>query len=132
MATRKTYVRSMDGWWRTDPFFVRYMIRESSALFLALYALVLLWGLWALHDGPAAYGAWRSALAQPAMICFHLVAFVLVSFHAYTWWQVAPKTMPTVRLGARTVAQSWITVGGWAAWLAASIAVLALVAWGTT
>ena len=65
-AVRHPYVRSMDGWWRRDPFFVRYMIREASAVFIALYAFVLLWGLWALARGQAAYEAWQAALAHPA------------------------------------------------------------------
>ena len=130
MATRKPYIRSMDGWWRRDPFFVRYMIREASSFFVAGYALVLLWGLWALQRGPNAYDAWLEALRHPLMVLFHVVALAFVSYHAYTWWQVAPKTMPTVRLGGREISQARISAGGWAAWAVASVAVLVLVGWG--
>lgn len=131
MATRRLYVRSMKGWWRRDPFFVRYMIRESSAVFLSAYALVLLWGLWALAQGATAYDAWRAALAHPLMMIFHLVALVLVSYHAYTWWQVSPKTMPALRFGGREIAQSAISAGGWAATVAATVLVVALFAWAS-
>jgi len=131
MATRKPYIRSMDGWWRRDPFFVRYMIREASSFFVAAYALVLLWGLWALERGHNAYDAWLEALRHPLMVLFHLVALAFVSYHAYTWWKVAPKTMPTVRLGGREISQAQISAGGWAAWAVASVAVLVLVGWGT-
>jgi fumarate reductase subunit C len=131
MAARKPYVRSMDGWWRRDPFYVRYMIREGSAVLLSAYALVLLWGLWALARGTAAYDAWRAALSHPLMVLFHLVALVLVSYHAYTWWKVSPKTMPTLRLGGKELPQPVISVAGLGAALAATLAVLALVAWGT-
>jgi fumarate reductase subunit C len=129
MSVRRPYVRSMDGWWRRDPFFVRYMIREGSAVFLALYACVLLWGLWALARAQAAYEAWQAALAHPLMMLLHLVALVLVSYHAYTWWKVSPKTMPTLRMGGKAIAQSTISAVGWAAWIAVSIVVLALAAW---
>jgi len=131
MAARRPYVRSMDGWWRRDPYFVRYMIREGSAVFLSAYALVLLWGLWALARGEAAYDAWRAALTNPLMALFHLAALVLVSYHAYTWWKVSPKTMPALRLGGKEVPQPLISAGGWVAALGATALVLALVAWAS-
>jgi fumarate reductase subunit C len=131
MAARKPYVRPMAGWWRRNPFYVRYMFREASSAFISIYALLLLWGLWALHDGANAYDAWRSALHNPVMVSFHLAAVVFVSYHAYTWWKVAPKTMPTLRLGSTEVPQSWITAAGWAAWAAATVLTIGLAAWGT-
>jgi len=57
MAQVKTYVRPMRGWWRRNPYFVRYMIREGSSVFLAIYALILLVGLWRLSQGQAAWDA---------------------------------------------------------------------------
>ena len=45
MAIHRTYVRPMDGWWRRDPFFVRYMAREATAVFVVVYALILLAGV---------------------------------------------------------------------------------------
>lgn len=42
MSARWPYVRSMDGWWRRDPFFVRYMAREATAVLVVAYAVVLL------------------------------------------------------------------------------------------
>jgi L-lactate utilization protein LutB len=38
VSKRRPYVRSMDGWWRKNPFFVEYMIHEGTALFVAAYA----------------------------------------------------------------------------------------------
>jgi len=32
MSDRRPYVRSMDGWWRTDTYFIRYMAREVTAV----------------------------------------------------------------------------------------------------
>jgi fumarate reductase subunit C len=131
MAARKPYVRPMAGWWRRNPFYVRYMLREASSAFISIYALLLLWGLWALRDGANAYDAWRSALRDPAMVLFHLAAVVFASYHAYTWWKVAPKTMPTLRFGVTEIPQSWITVVGWGAWAAATVLTIVLAAWGT-
>jgi hypothetical protein len=41
----------MTGWWKRDPFFVRYMAREATAIFVYLYAIVLVAGLSALANG---------------------------------------------------------------------------------
>ena len=36
MSRRRPYVRSMRGWWRRNPVFVRYMLREGTSVLLAL------------------------------------------------------------------------------------------------
>lgn len=90
----RNFVRPMDGWWRKNPFFIRYMVREGSAVFLSAYALVLLVGLARLAQGEAAFEAWRSSLSSPLSIGFHAVALVFVAYHAFTWFQVMPKTAP--------------------------------------
>jgi succinate dehydrogenase subunit C len=51
---RRPYVRSMRGWWKRDPFFVRYMVRESTALAVAAYSVVLAVGVVRLAQGEAA------------------------------------------------------------------------------
>jgi fumarate reductase subunit C len=129
MAAVKTYVRPMQGWWRKNPFFVRYMIRESSSVFLAIYALILLVGLLRLSQGEAAYDAWRSALIHPLSILFHWFALLIVTYHAYTWWKVAPKTAPNIRIAGREIPEMLITGGGILATLGASILVYVIVRW---
>ena len=129
MATVKTYVRPMQGWWRRNPYFVRYMIREGSCVFLAIYSIILLVGLYRLTQGEAAWNAWREALTSPPSILFHWLALLTVSYHAYTWWKVAPKTAPDLRLGGRPLPEGIITAGGLLATLAASVLVYVIVRW---
>jgi fumarate reductase subunit C len=114
----------MDGWWRKNPYFVRYMVREGTAVFLALYAIILLLGLNALANGPAAYGAWRAALATPVALAFHAVALAALCYHSLTWFQVMPKTAPRL-----PVAPKLITAGGMAAACGASVLVIAVLWW---
>ena len=129
MAPVKTYVRPMDGWWRRNPYFTRYMVREASSVFLAIYALILLAGLACLLQGESAYNAWRAALANPISIIFHVAALLTVGYHAYTWWKVSPKTAPDLRVGGKPVPDSLIAAGGWVASIVASIVVYAIVRW---
>jgi len=129
MAQVKTYVRPMQGWWRRNPYFMRYMLREASSVFLAVYAFILLVGLARLAQGEAAYNAWLTALASPASVVFHWFALLTVGYHAYTWWQVAPKSAPDIRIGGRPLSQMVITAGGWLATLGASALIYVIVRW---
>ncbi|HET9403103.1 MAG TPA: fumarate reductase subunit C [Burkholderiales bacterium] len=129
MAKVKTFVRPMEGWWRKNPYFVRYMIRESSSVFLAIYAVILLVGLLRLTQGEAVYEAWRAALTSPVSILFHWLALLTVGYHAYTWWKVAPKTAPDIRVAGRAIPECVITGGGWLATIGASILVYIIVRW---
>ena len=130
MATNiRTYVRPMQGWWRKNPFFVRYMIREGSSIFLAAYTIILLVGLLRLTQGEAAYEQWRAALTSPVSILFHWLALFTVGYHAYTWWKVAPKTAPDLRVSGRPIPDLAIAAGGWAATLVVSILIYVAVRW---
>jgi len=129
MAQVRTYVRPMAGWWRRNPYFVRYMIREGSSVFLAVYAFILLVGLFRLTQGQAAWDAWRAALASPVSLVFHWLALLVVSYHAYTWWKVAPKTAPDLRWRNRPLPEPIITGGGLAATIGASVLIYILVRW---
>lgn len=129
MATARTYVRPMQGWWRKNPYFVRYMIREGSSVFLAIYALILLVGLYRLTQGEAAWDAWRQALTSTPSILFHWLALVSISYHAWTWWKVAPKTAPDLRVGGRPLPEFLITTGGVLATIGASLLIYISVRW---
>ena len=65
MSARKPYVRPMEGWWRRNPYYVRYMIMELTSVIVAIYAVILLVGVWRLSQGHAPYEAWLASLRQP-------------------------------------------------------------------
>jgi len=110
----KTYTRPMAGWWRRNPYYLWYMLREASCLFVTAYALVLLAGLFRLAQGKQAYEAWLQALASPLSLAFHAVALVLVLYHAWTWFRVMPRTMPFLRIGGRRVPDGFIVASAFA------------------
>jgi fumarate reductase subunit C len=128
MSGPRPYLRSMNGWWRRDPFFVRYMIREATALIVAAYAVVLLIGAWRLSQGEAAWNAWLAAMRSPLSIALHLLMLVGMIYHSYSWFEIMPKTMPAMFVGGKRVAASTITMFGLAAAVAAALALFA-VAW---
>jgi fumarate reductase subunit C len=128
-AARHAYVRPMAGWWRRDPFFMRYMQREATAIAVAVYAIVLCVGVVRLSQGEAAWNGWLAALQSPWSLLLHAALLVAMLVHAKSWFEIMPKTMPMIVLGGRRLAASTITRAGWAAAIAASALLFALAGW---
>lgn len=129
-SARRPYLRPMQGWWRRDPFFVRYMLRELTAFAVLAYVLVLLRGIVCLSQGEAAWNGWLAMLRTPWSVLLHLVLLVAMVIHAQSWFAIMPKTMPMLFVGGRRVAASTITRTGWTLTVLASVAVLLLAFWG--
>ena len=127
MANVKTYVRPMGGWWRRNPYYRWYMLRELSCVFVTAYAVVLLIGLARLAQGRPAYEAWREGLATPQAVLFHTFALALVTYHAWTWFKVMPKTLPSLTLAGRRMGdRAIVTAGVVAAVMASALVFLAV------
>jgi len=129
VVARRPYVRPMQGWWRRDPFFVRYMAREVTALAVLAYAIVLMIGVVRLSQGEAAWNRWLDALQTPWSLLLHAVLLVAFVIHAKSWFEIMPKTMPMMFVGGQRVAGSTITRSGWAATVFTSIVLFALAWW---
>ena len=129
MPAIKTYTRPMSGWWRKNPFYRWYMLREASCVFVTAYALVLLCGLYRLSQGAGAFDAWRAALTSAWSIAFHGAALLFVLYHAWTWFKVMPKTMPFIRIGGKRVPDPAIIGGGVTAAVILSLLLFVFV-WG--
>lgn len=128
MTRRRPFVRSMDGWWRHNPHFTRYMLREGTSIFLALYGLIVLLGLLALANGETAYDAWLGFMRHPLSLLVHLIVLAAAVFHTFTWFAVSPKAMPAIRVGGKPIPPGFIIASQYAATAVASIVVV-LLAW---
>ncbi len=127
MSKRKPYVRPMEGWWKKNPYFVEYMVHESTALFVAAYALTLLVGLLRLSQGEAAWNGWLDAMRSPLAVVFHLALLVAIAYHAFTWFKLFPLTMPPVVVDGKKVAPEVIVRSGFTAAIVCAVGLLALV-----
>ena len=128
MSKRKPYVRPMTArWWLSNPFYIKYMLREASCLFVGGYSLTLLYGLYALKQGPYVWDAYLQALASPLALLFHALALPMAMYHSITWFGLAPKAMH-LQLGDKKVADGLIEGGHFAAFVVVSVAIIVLVA----
>jgi len=109
MTTRKPYIRSMQGWWLKNTFYKKYMIREATSIFAAIYALILLEGLMALASSATAWNDWLAAMRNPLVVVFHLLILAAAVYHTITWFAVAPKVAPIIFIGKQKVPAVAIT-----------------------
>jgi fumarate reductase subunit C len=117
----------MDGWWKKNPYYVEYMVHESTAFFVAAYAIVLLVGLLRLSQGEAAWNGFLEALKSPLSIVVHLVFLVAIAYHAFTWFKLFPLTMPPMIVNGKRVEPGVVVGTGWTAAIVASLVLLGLV-----
>ncbi len=109
-------------WWLQKRSYATFVLRELTSVFVAFFALVSLWQLRALGQGPEAYGRFLARLRSPLFLALNGVALLFVLFHAITWFNLAPKAM-VVRLGGKRV-PDWVIAGlNYLAWLLSSGAV---------
>ena len=126
---RRPYVRPTRGWWRRDPYFVRYMVREATALAVGAYAIVLAFGVVSLSRGEAAWNGWLAALRMPWALLLHGVLLFAMLVHTKSWFEIMPKTMPMLFVRGRRLADSTITRAGWAAAIVVSAALYWFARW---
>ena len=126
---RRPYRRPMTGWWRKNPYFVEYMVHEGTAFVVAIYAVIVLIGVFALGRGEIAWNAWLAVLKSVPMLIVHAALLLGMLYHTWTWFHIMPRTLPPIMVGGSRVSGPTITRAGLAASIAASVLVFALTAW---
>ena len=89
-------------WWLRRPNYIRFMFRELSSVFIAIFLVVFLVQIHQLGQGPEAYAAFVEKLRSPGWIAFHVVALAFALYHSATWFNLT-AVVQVVRLGERQV-----------------------------
>jgi fumarate reductase subunit C len=106
-------------WWLQNRVYAGFVVRELTSVFVAFFAAVSLWQLWALAQGPETYARFLACLGTPLFLVLHGVAFVFILFHSITWFNLAPKAM-VIRLRGTRLPDAVIIGLNYAAWLVLS------------
>lgn len=109
-------------WWLQNRSYTAFVLREITSVFVAFFALIYLWQIRAVAQGPEAYAKFLTRLGTPFFLVLDAVAFLFVLFHAVTWFNLTPKAM-VVRLHGKRVADAVVLGLNYAAWIVVSGAV---------
>ena len=115
-------VRKPIFWWVNKWTHVRFILRELTSVFIALYALVLLFQIWSVAQGPEAYANFVAWLRTPVSIILHIIAFVAAVFHTITWLNLTPRAL-VLHLGEKRVPGMMILVSNYVAWGVVSLVI---------
>jgi fumarate reductase subunit C len=108
-------------WWVHKWVHAKFILRELTSVAVALYALVLLFQIRALAQGPEAYADFLTWLRTPLSIILHAIAFLFVLFHCITWFNLAPRAL-VVRIGKKRIPDAVIAASNYVAWVVVSAA----------
>ncbi len=118
----KPYQREISNtrwYWRNETY-MRYIARELTCVFIGIYTVVLLVGIWRLSQGQVAYETFLQALRSPMSIVFHLVALAFSVYHSVTWFNLTPKALP-IQIGEQFVADRVIIGAHYLGWAVVSV-----------
>jgi succinate dehydrogenase subunit C len=110
-------------WWLRNANYFRFMLRELSSVFIAIFLVVFLVQLYRLSQGPGAYAAYLETLRAPGWIIFHVVALAFALYHSVTWFNLS-GVVQVVRLGERQVPPRLVAGASFALWAVVSVALL--------
>ncbi len=110
-------------WWLKDRAYVKFVVRELTSVFVAYFALLYLWQLRALAQGPDAYARFLARLKTPLFLTVDIVALVFVVFHTITWFNAAPAAV-AVRVRGKKVPAEIIIGSQYFGWVLASAVVV--------
>lgn len=110
-------------WWVRKRQYSQFILRELTSIFVAGYAIIYLFELRAISDGPEAYAIFLELLKSPISIIFHLVGLLFVVYHSITWFNLSPKAL-VVRIGGVRVPDKVIASMNYLAWIGLSAVLL--------
>jgi fumarate reductase subunit C len=110
-------------WWLGKWPYVKFILRELSSIFVAWFVIYLLLLVRAIGRGEEAYRAFLALSAHPVMLTINVVTFLFITFHALTWFAVAPQAI-VAHLGKKKVPPILIAASHYGAWIVVSAVIL--------
>jgi fumarate reductase subunit C len=112
-------------WWTRKPAYVVFVLRELSAVFIALVAVVTIVQVGGARSGEEAYAQVQALLAHPVSVAVALLALGFALLHSVTFFIAAGKVW-VLYLGEQRIPAS-VVVWGHAAMGVVATAVVAAV-----
>lgn len=116
-------------WWIRKLAYVKFIVRELTAVAVAYAALLLVFQVWALGQGAQAYQDLTAWMSHPLAVVWHVFIVLALAFHTVTWLNLAPKAL-VLKLGKTRLPAAAVLVGHYAAWAVVSAVVVVLLMGG--
>lgn len=99
MSGRKPYKPQLSRtcWFMTHARYKTYMLHEISSIFVAIYSIILIVGLFRLGSGQQAWESWLAGVTSPIGVIFNLIAFVFFVIHTTSWFKAVPQATRIMR-----------------------------------
>lgn len=110
-------------WWLGKWPYVKFILREISSVFVAWFVIYLLLLVRAVGRDEASYRAFIEFSRHPVVLTVNVVAFLFITFHAITWFAVAPQAI-VAHMGTKKVPPFLIAAGHYGAWVVVSAVIL--------
>ena len=107
-------------WWLGKWPYVRFILRELSSIFVAWFAIYLLMLVRAVNKGPVGYARFMEFSSHPVVLLINVIAFLFITFHAVTWFAVAPQAI-VAHIGHKRVPAALIALTHYGAWIVVSV-----------
>jgi succinate dehydrogenase subunit C len=111
-------------WWLKNVAYTKFVLREVTSVFVAFFAMLYLWQLRAVAEGPDAYARFMARLRTPPFLILDAVALLFVLFHTITWFNLTPTAM-VVRVKGKRVPDRIVAGSNYVVWVIVSV----IVAW---
>jgi fumarate reductase subunit C len=103
-------------WWLGERHYLKFILRELSSVFVAVFVVETLLLINALRNGPDAYAQFLQSMQNPLMIVLNVISLFFVVFHTITWFNLAPSATP-VRMGGRRLPDAMVAGPAYVAWI---------------
>lgn len=123
-APREYGWRMPAAWWTRNRHYFLYVVREFTAVPLALWLLWLLVEIKRAGDGPTRY----SPHASTAFVVFSVIVLLFALYHSVTFLSLSGLII-RVKVLDRQLPSRVVTVAMFGAWAAASLVVGAALIW---
>jgi fumarate reductase subunit C len=109
------------GWWLRQRHYFLYIVREFTAVPLALWLLWLLYEIQRASTGPKGY----YPPSSPAFVVFSVIVLGFALYHSYTFLSLAGVII-NIKLMDKPIPSRVIVFAQFALWFAASVVVAAV------
>jgi fumarate reductase subunit C len=111
-------------WWLKKGWYLAFILRELSSIFIAWFVVYLLLLVGAVSQGESRYREFLAWSGSPVVLLLNIVTLGFVVFHAITWFNLAPQAM-VLRVRGKRMPGLWISAANYLALAMTS----ALVGW---